>query len=208
MKRNRMNKQIASLCKLTALGATLALAAGCKTNNYYQNTPSVGRSNASPEPVPVAIAPEPAQPMEKAVATSDVTNAIVAGNSSARPAWNEDRTSLQAETVYFDFDKSAIKSPQQSKLNDVADFLKRTTQISIRIEGNCDERGTAEFNRELGLRRADASRAYLVSLGIDPDRIHTLSRGKENPAVSGKGNESRSMNRRDEFVVLTSDKAI
>ncbi len=208
MKRNRMNKHIASLFKLTALGATLALAAGCKTDNYYQNTPSAGGSNASQEPVPVATAPAPTQPMETPVATLGGTNVVVAANSGVRSAWNEDRTSLQAETVYFDFDKSAIKSPQQSKLNDVADFLKRTAQISVRIEGNCDERGTEEFNRELGLRRADASRAYLVSLGIDPDRIQTLSRGKDNPAVTDKGNESRAMNRRDEFVVLTADKIL
>jgi outer membrane protein OmpA-like peptidoglycan-associated protein len=194
MKENRMNKNMHSFCKLAALGATLALAAGCSTDNYYQNTPSGGRSNASQAAMPVA--------------TSEVTNGVVAGGSGVYSAWNEDRTSLKAEAVYFAFDKSAIKSPGQSKLNDVADFLKRNAQISIRIEGNCDERGTEEFNRELGVRRAEASRDYLVRLGIDPARIQTLSRGKDNPAVTGEGGESRSLNRRDEFVVLTSNKAI
>ena len=115
---------------------------------------------------------------------------------------------MKAEVVYFDFAKSAIKSREQAKLNDVADFLKRTAQVSIRIEGNCDERGTEEFNRELGVRRAEASRDYLVRLGIDPARIQTLSRGKDNPAVTGEGGESRALNRRDEFVVLTSNKAL
>ena len=142
------------------------------------------------------------------VATPDVTSGVVAGNSGVHPAWNEDKTSLKAEKVYFDFDKSAIKPLEQSKLNNVADFLKRNAQVSILIEGNCDERGTEEFNRELGVRRAEASRDYLVSLGIDRARIQTLSRGKDNPAVTGEGGESRSLNRRDEFVVLTSDKAI
>jgi peptidoglycan-associated lipoprotein len=176
------------------LGATLALAAGCHTDNYYQNPPSAGRSGASQAAMPVAI--------------SDVTNSAVAGNSGVHPAWNEDRTSLKVDNVYFAFDKSAIKPLEQSKLNNVADFLKRNAQVSILIEGNCDERGTEEFNRELGVRRAEASRDYLVSLGIDRARIQTLSRGKDNPAVTGEGGESRSLNRRDEFVVLTSDKAI
>jgi peptidoglycan-associated lipoprotein len=194
MKQNRMNKNIHSLCKLAALGATLALAAGCHTDNYYQYPPTAGRSDASQAAMPVAI--------------SDVTNSAVAGNSGVHPAWNEDRTSLKVDNVYFAFDKSAIKPLEQSKLNNVADFLKRNAQVSILIEGNCDERGTEEFNRELGVRRAEASRDYLVSLGIDRARIQTLSRGKDNPAVTGEGGESRSLNRRDEFVVLTSDKAI
>jgi len=185
-----MNINIHSLCKLAALGATLALAAGCRTNNYYQNTPSAGRSNETPG------------------VTSVATTGVVAVSLGAHPAWNEDRTTLKAEGVYFDFAKSAIKSREQAKLNDVADFLKRTAQVSIRIEGNCDERGTEEFNRELGVRRAEASRDYLVRLGIDPARIQTLSRGKDNPAVTGEGGESRALNRRDEFVVLISNKAL
>lgn len=158
--------------------------------------------------MPVATLPVQTQPKEVPGATSDVTNSVVAGSPGVHPAWNEDRTSLKVDNVYFAFDKSAIKPLEQSKLNDVADFLKRNAQVSILIEGNCDERGTEEFNRELGVRRAEASRDYLVSLGIDRARIQTLSRGKDNPAVTGEGGESRSLNRRDEFVVLTSDKAI
>jgi peptidoglycan-associated lipoprotein len=203
MKQNRVNINTHILCKLAALGATLALVAGCETDNYYQTTPSADRSNATQD----AITFVKTQPTETPGVTSDVTNAVVAASPSVRSAWNDDRTSLKMENVYFDFDKSAIKSLEKSKLNDVADFLKRTAQVSIRIEGNCDERGTEEFNRALGVRRAEASRDYLVSLGIDPARIQTLSRGKDNPAVSGEGGKSRSMNRRDEFVVLTSNNA-
>jgi outer membrane protein OmpA-like peptidoglycan-associated protein len=204
MKENRMNKKMQSFCQLAAMGATLALAAGCRTDNYYQNTPSAGRSDASQAAMPVVQTPPKGTPG----AAVDVANGVVAGSSGVRAAWNEDRTSLKAEKVYFAFDKFAIKSREQFKLNDVADFMKRNAQISIRIEGNCDERGTEEFNRELGVRRAEASRDDLVRLGIDPTRIQTFSRGKDNPAVTGDGGESRSLNRRDEFVVLTSNKAI
>jgi outer membrane protein OmpA-like peptidoglycan-associated protein len=208
MKENRMNKNIHRFCKLAAWGATLALAAGCTTDNYYQNPPSGGGSNASQAAMPVVNFPMSTQPKETPGATSEATNGVVADSSGGHAAWNEDRTSLKSETVYFAFDKSAIKSREQSKLDDVADFLKRNPKISIRIEGNCDERGTEEFNRELGVRRAEAARDDLVRLGIDSTRIQTLSRGKDNPAVTGEGGESRSLNRRDEFVVLISNQAI
>jgi peptidoglycan-associated lipoprotein len=208
MKENRMNKNLRRFCKLAAWGATLALAAGCSTDNYYQNPPSGGGNNASQAAMPVVNYPMQTQSKETPGATSEVTNGVVAGSSDGHPAWNEDRISLKAEKIYFAFDKSAIKSREQSKLDDVADFMKRNPKISIRIEGNCDERGTEEFNRELGVRRAEAARDDLVRLGIDSARIQTLSRGKDNPAVTGEGGESRSLNRRDEFVVLISNKAI
>ena len=158
--------------------------------------------------MPVAASAVQTQPKVVPSETTNLINRAVAGNASLSPAWNEDRTSLEGEKVYFDFDKSAVKSREKTKLNDVADFLKRTAQVSVRIEGNCDERGTEEFNHELGVRRAEASRDYLVGLGIDSTRIQILSRGKDNPAVTGTGGESRSLNRRDEFVILTSDKAL
>jgi len=182
-----MNNNIRTLSKLAALGATLVMAAGCHTDNFYQYPPLGGTGNNSQISVPMTTPP---------------AEAII------HPAWNEDRTSLAAEKVYFDFDKSTIKSREQTKLKDVADFMKGNAQVSIRIEGNCDERGTEEFNRELGVRRATVSRDYLISLGIDSVRIQTLSRGKDNPAVTGESGMDRALNRRDEFVVLISNKAL
>jgi len=202
-----MNNNILTLSKLAALGATLALAAGCSTDNFYQNPPLGGLSNNSQSSVPIASPRLQPQPKETVSTTSDVTSAVIPAAARIHSAWNEDRTSLAAEKVYFDFAKSTIKSRQLSKLKDVAAFLKGNAQVSIRIEGNCDELGTEEFNRELGARRATVSRDYLVSLGIDPVRIQTLSRGKDNPAVTGDGGMDRTLNRRDGFVVLTSDKA-
>jgi len=203
-----MNKSILSLFKLSALWATLGLVAGCNTDNYYQASLPPSRSTASQTPTPIAPPQASTQPKETASSTSDVTNSVLASNSGLRPAWNEDRTSLDGDKVYFNFDKSAIKSNGKSKLDEVAFFLKGNPQVSIRIEGNCDERGTEEYNRELGQRRATASRDYLVSLGIVPARIQTLSRGRDNPVGAGMAAKTRAMNRRDEFVVLTSDNAL
>jgi peptidoglycan-associated lipoprotein len=158
--------------------------------------------------MPVAAPPLPPRQTETVGTTAEGTHSAVSAQAGIRPAWNEDRTSLKAEKIYFAFDKATIRSRELSKLKDVADFMKRNAQISIRIEGNCDERGTEAFNRELGERRANVSRDYLISLGIDSVRIQTLSLGKDNPAVTGEGGTNRALNRRDEFVVLTSDKAL
>jgi peptidoglycan-associated lipoprotein len=105
--------------------------------------------------------------------------------------------------VYFDFDKSAIRTGEQGKLDEVANYLRANPSHAVRIEGNCDERGTEEYNRSLGERRALAGREYLVRLGIDPTRVDTITYGEDRPAVVGHNEAAWSKNRRDEFVVLT-----
>jgi peptidoglycan-associated lipoprotein len=109
---------------------------------------------------------------------------------------------LQADTVYFDYDKSAIKGSEESKLADVANYLKNNAQSGVRVLGNCDERGTEEYNRSLGERRALAAREYLVGQGIDAARVDTISYGKDKPAVDGHDESAWSKNRRDDFVVF------
>jgi peptidoglycan-associated lipoprotein len=203
-----MKNNIVSLSNLAALGATLALAAGCTTDNFYQSSPLGGPGHASQASTLAATPPTPAPPRETAATALPAPNGVSSGKAEIQPAWNSDRTSLDSDKVYFDFAKAVIKSPGQSRLDQVANFLKGNPKVSLRIEGNCDERGTEEFNRELGVRRAAVSRDYLVSLGIEPSRIQTLSRGKDNPAVTGEGGKDRALNRRDEFIVLTTDKLL
>lgn len=117
--------------------------------------------------------------------------------------WIEDHDSLKADTVYFDFDKSAIKSSERSKLADVVNYLKSHPAAAVRVEGNCDERGTEEYNRSLGERRALASREYLVREGISPNRVDTVSYGLDHPVDPGHNEAAWSKNRRDDFTVLT-----
>jgi peptidoglycan-associated lipoprotein len=109
---------------------------------------------------------------------------------------------LQAQTIYFDFDKSAIKSSEQSKLDAVANYLKSNPGKAVRVAGNCDERGTEDYNRALGSRRALAGREYLINIGIDPKNIDVVSYGEDKPAVVGHDETAYSKNRRDEFLVL------
>ncbi|MDB6064800.1 MAG: Minor outer membrane protein Omp16 [Pedosphaera sp.] len=117
--------------------------------------------------------------------------------------WSENHDALKQQTVYFEFDKSSIKSSEGSKLDEVASYLKSHPEADLKVEGNCDERGTEEYNRSLGERRALAAREYLVRLGIEPSRVDTITYGEDRPAETGHGEAAWSKNRRDEFVVLT-----
>ena len=102
--------------------------------------------------------------------------------------------------VYFDFDKFDLKPEAIETLNELASFLKGNTGLKVKIEGNCDERGTTEYNLALGERRAKAALDYIVSQGIDSARLSTISYGKEKPAEPNHNEEAWAKNRRDEFV--------
>ena len=114
----------------------------------------------------------------------------------------EDRQTLAAYTIHFDFDSSVIKTSEKPNLAQVAQVLNSDPSTKLLIEGNCDERGTEEYNRSLGERRALAAREALAALGVDPMRIRTLSNGKDKPVNPGHDENSWSQNRRDDFVLL------
>jgi peptidoglycan-associated lipoprotein len=106
-------------------------------------------------------------------------------------------------TIYFTFDSSDLSESARSSLSKNADILSKSSFAKIRIEGNCDERGSAEYNLALSERRAKSVHQYLVTLGTDPARLSTVSYGKEKPAVPGSNEEAWAKNRRAEFAVLT-----
>jgi OmpA-OmpF porin, OOP family len=106
------------------------------------------------------------------------------------------------DAVYFDFDKYNIKPDSRDALKKNADWLKANRDYNIRIEGNCDERGTNEYNMALGQRRADAAAKSLMSMGVGRDRIGTVSYGEEKPVCTEQSEDCWSKNRRDDFVVV------
>ena len=114
----------------------------------------------------------------------------------------QDRSAFAADIVYFDYDSSSLKPSEESKLAAVASALKSDTAAKLLIEGNCDERGTEEYNRALGERRALAAREALVADGVEADRIATRSYGQDRPADPGHNEAAWKKNRRDEFVLL------
>lgn len=109
-------------------------------------------------------------------------------------------TSVKYDAVIFDYDSAQIRESERTKLDAVADYLKKNAGVGLIIEGNCDERGSAEYNLALGERRALAARAYLIGLGIDGANLQTKSYGEERPVNPGHDESAWKLNRRDEFV--------
>jgi peptidoglycan-associated lipoprotein len=106
---------------------------------------------------------------------------------------------FESEAVYFDYDKSDLKPAARATLEKKAGWLRANAQFKLKVEGNCDERGTVEYNLALGERRAKAAVKYLNALGIAADRMTTVSYGEERPADPGHNEAAWSKNRRDEF---------
>jgi peptidoglycan-associated lipoprotein len=105
------------------------------------------------------------------------------------------------DRVFFDFDKSDLKPDARATVEGWAQFLREYPSVTFTIEGNCDERGTREYNLALGERRASAVRNYLVALGANPNRIATISYGKERPAVLGSNEFAWAQNRRSVALI-------
>jgi peptidoglycan-associated lipoprotein len=120
----------------------------------------------------------------------------------AGAATSLDRKTLAAYTIHFAFDSAIIRDSERANLQSVNLALQADPNVKLMIEGNCDERGTEEYNRSLGERRALAAREALATLGIDPMRIRTISFGKDKPAAPGHHGVARWQNRRDDFVLL------
>lgn len=114
----------------------------------------------------------------------------------------EGRTSPGLLPVYFDFDESVIRSDQVERMEQNGVFMEANPGFKVRVEGNCDERGTNEYNMALGQRRAMSGKKYLVNLGVPAARLSTISYGEERPINFGHDELSWSQNRRDDFVIV------
>ena len=113
------------------------------------------------------------------------------------------REAFAAQTVYFGFDRSEIEPGDTDNVNAVAEALSSSPQNKVLIEGHCDERGTEEYNRALGERRALSIRDILVERGVSADRIRTMTLGEDRPANPSLTESAYRLNRRGEFVLLT-----
>lgn len=114
----------------------------------------------------------------------------------------EGRTSGPMVPVYFEYDSSKITGEQVQRIETNADFIKKNSAVKIRIEGNCDPRGTQEYNLALGERRAQSAKAYLVNLGVNAKNLTTVSFGEEKLLLFGHDEVSWAQNRRDDFVIV------
>ena len=108
---------------------------------------------------------------------------------------------FQNQDIYFDFDKYDLRTDARGILDRKAAFLNQNSSVRSQIEGHCDERGTNEYNRALGERRADAAKMYLTTAGISPARLSTISYGEERPVDPGHNEAAWARNRRAHFVI-------
>jgi peptidoglycan-associated lipoprotein len=168
--------------RLISVIAVALLLAACQTTPE-ESKATAGKGGAA------AAAPSGAAPTEGA------------GMPGVSPGTQADLVANVGDRIFFDFDKSDIRTDARPKLDAWADWLKKYPQVTAVIEGHCDERGTREYNLALGERRASAAKNYLVAKGIDPKRLQTISYGKERPAVLGSNEAAWAQNRRDVLVV-------
>lgn len=129
---------------------------------------------------------------------SDVTSNTIPGPA---PGTQEDLTVNVGDRVIFDYDSSSLTANARGTVELLAAWLDTYGGVTITVEGHADERGTTEYNIALGDRRAHAVRDYLLALGINANRVDTISFGEERPAVNGNGEFAWSQNRRGFFAI-------
>ena len=122
---------------------------------------------------------------------------------AASPGSEQDFVVNVGDRVYFDLDSYQIRPEAYPRMDAQAAWLRQYPQVTIRIEGNADERGTREYNLALGARRAESVRSYLVERGISAGRIDTISYGKERPIAAGSGEEAWARNRNAHTAIVS-----
>jgi len=180
------------------LGLALSfVASGCRPENLrripkgYTTTPDVPTMPSFPPPVILSDA------------NSTNITMIPLTDDRNHTNWPANVEIFKDYSVHFAYDSSLVKAADKSKIAFVAQYLKSNPQTAVRVEGNCDERGTEEYNRSLGERRALAGREELVRLGIESGRVDTLSYGEDKPVATGHSENAWKENRRDDFILLT-----
>ena len=204
-----------TMIALAALSLAVFLAGGCANKETVKGEePAVQTVPAKTPEAPKAEAPQPAESVTPAVPETPARPAppVISAAPAAEPI-KQAQAQVQAapapvqesafENIYFDFDKSDLRQDARDVISKNANILlKDKPNIKIQISGNCDERGSAEYNLALGERRAKSAEQYLITLGVAPDRISTISYGKEKPAVEGHDEAAWAKNRRDEFTIV------
>jgi peptidoglycan-associated lipoprotein len=160
---------------------------------------SLAACASHPKPAPLAEAPPPPPRPAPAPRTAAPPAPVASG---ILPGSTQDFVVNVGDRVYFDLDEFTVRSDAQPVLAAQAAWLNRYPAVQVRIEGNCDERGTHEYNLALGARRANSVREFLVSRGVAPSRIITISYGKERPIDPGTGEEAWQKNRNGHTAIV------
>lgn len=192
-----MMKRYAALAVLSISIITLD---GCakreltkKDESISSTTKQAGEATLASTEARVTLQPaQTRQPLQK-VETEQPTVQPVLGAAELKAV---------LERVYFNFDSPLLSGEARDILAKNAELIKHDGVARVLIEGNCDERGSDEYNLALGEKRAKAARQYLVTMGVPAERLSVISYGKEKPRDPGHGENAWAKNRRDEFVIV------
>jgi peptidoglycan-associated lipoprotein len=153
-----------------------------------------------PKKTEVTSTPETQKETAPAVTAKEESKAEAKPEAKEEPKERSASASAGLQPVYFDFDRSFIRDDAKGVMKANADWLKANPKVKVRIEGNCDERGTKEYNQALGQRRAASAKKYLTDLGISAKRISLISYGKEKPSCAESSESCWQKNRRDDLT--------
>ena len=176
--------------RVTFLAVAVALvAAGCSSTSLDEKNASANDAkSAAPAPAPAPkAAPEPVKP-------------VVAPPAAPIDPLNDPKSILARRSVYFEFDRSSINESDVPVVEAHGKYLVDHAGRTVRIEGNCDERGGREYNLALGQRRADAVKDRMKAIGVAASRIETVSLGKEKPKATGHSEAAWAENRRADII--------
>lgn len=159
---------------------------------------------ACARPAPTGPVTDPGGTQQGGTNTTYPDRPVTGGDvGAARPGSVEDFANNVGDRVYFDLDSYTIRPEAYPRLNQQAAWLRQYSGVTVRIEGNADERGTAEYNLALGARRAEAVRTYLIQQGVPASRITTISFGKERPIAQGSNEEAWARNRNAHTAIVS-----
>ncbi|HET6420225.1 MAG TPA: peptidoglycan-associated lipoprotein Pal [Geobacteraceae bacterium] len=169
----------------------LLSAAGCAKNDMVKKDEMVPQAAVTRQTE--STPSKPAQP----------DGSLEDRQAKETPVPTEDQLKSTMDSIYFNFDAADLDSTARDSLAATYRFLQSKPGVKVRIEGNCDERGSSEYNLALGEKRAKVARKYLTAMGIAGDRLSTISYGKEKPADPSHNEDAWKKNRRDDFVVVS-----
>lgn len=179
------------------VSCAMLFAGGCAKHEMVKKDEGIASAATSAAKTPVKTEQMKAQP----VTQTPIKESTAQDALKPFPQAGELKAAL--EKIYFDFDAYKLSDQARSTLVKNAELLKKMSAAKVRIEGNCDERGSDEYNLALGEQRAKAAMEYLVTMGIPASNLSVISYGKEKPVDQGHDEAAWTKNRRDDFVVVT-----